>query len=131
QLVHGDAEDVAVDDGHAVEIPVLGRLCDDGVDLRLLQLGAAHERRRERPRPLVDRLTVPEVALERRGAGGARLVERIDELRGTLSSPAPLSHASTASSRSTPSPAPPPPPPRPGSPVRRGRVRPPAPRSAR
>src|SRR5262245_40469252 len=131
QLVHGDAQNVAVDDGHTLQIPVLRRLRDDGVDLRLLQLGAAHKRSRERPRLLVHRMTLPEVGLERRGVGGARLVELIEELQRDLPSLAPLSHGPSAISRMRSSPAPPPPPPLRGSPRRRRRAPTLAPRSAR
>src|SRR5437879_13559482 len=47
QFVDGHPQYIAVHHGHALEIPVLRALGDDRVDLRLLRLGAAHQRARK------------------------------------------------------------------------------------
>ena len=60
-LVDGQTQDVAVHHGHPLQVPVLGELADQIVDLGLILLGAVHEGLGEVPRLLVDRVPRPEV----------------------------------------------------------------------
>ena len=50
ELVHRKPKDVAIHDGHAIEVPVLGEACDDVVDVRVRRHGATHQVIREFPR---------------------------------------------------------------------------------
>src|SRR5687768_2877484 len=84
QLVDGQPQDVAIDDGHAVQVPVLGALRDALVDLALLSLGALDEGVGKGTSLVVDRVTCPEVGLERTRVGGAVLLQLIEELQREL-----------------------------------------------
>src|SRR6185369_1298063 len=83
-------EDVPVDHRHPVELPVLGVLRDELVDLRLVQLGAADEPLGELARVRIDRMPRPELAEVRLGIALALHVELIQELERHLAGlPAP------------------------------------------
>jgi hypothetical protein len=84
ELVDRQPENVAIDHGHAVEIPVLGKLRDDLVDLRLVRLGAAHEGVAEQVSLLVDRMARPELGLVSAGVVLAVQVKLVQELERDL-----------------------------------------------
>src|SRR5262245_1838441 len=84
QLVDCQPEDVAIDHGHPLEIPVLGELRDHLVDLRLVRLGAAHEGVAEQVSLLVDRMARPELGLVSAGVVLAVQVELVQELERDL-----------------------------------------------
>src|SRR5262245_46585780 len=81
ELVEGQPEDVAVDHGHSLEVPVLGELRDDLVDLSLVRLGAAHEGVAEHAGLFVDRVARPELGLVLGGIVLAVQVELVQELK--------------------------------------------------
>jgi hypothetical protein len=72
QFVDSDPKQVAVDDGHALERPVLGEAADDVVDLRLVLADAGHEVGSEGIR--IDRELGQHLC--RLGRLGVRLVEK-------------------------------------------------------
>src|SRR5438034_11281739 len=74
ELVDGETEDVAIDHGHPVEVPVLREARDDVVDLALARLRAADDRVGELARVLVEGMTRPELRPVRRGIALARQV---------------------------------------------------------
>ena len=80
QLEHALAQDIAVDHRHPIELPVLGELDDDLVDLLLVELGPAHERLHEGPDLDVHRMARPE--LVEIGLGARRLlqIQLVEEL---------------------------------------------------
>src|SRR6185369_14352967 len=77
-------EDVPVHHRHPVELPVLGVLRDELVDLRLVQLGAAHEPLGEFARVRIDGMPRPELAEVRLGIALALDVELVQELQRHL-----------------------------------------------
>src|SRR5262245_38820235 len=90
QLVDRKPENVAVDDGHPVEVPVLRELRDRVIDLRLVRLGAEGERVGEGARVVVDRMARPELLVVRARIVVAVEVELVEKLERDLASlPAP------------------------------------------
>src|SRR5687768_14467225 len=69
KLVHREAEDVAVHDGHAIEVPVLGVAGDDVVDLRPRSRGAPDDALGELARVRVERVLRPELGRVGSGIG--------------------------------------------------------------
>src|SRR5919106_2367630 len=92
QLVHRHAQDVAIDHGHAVEVPVLGVLGQERVDLALLLFAAAHQGFGEGLGLGIDRAPLPELALVRHRILGRVQIELVEELQGHLSRLSPASH---------------------------------------
>src|SRR5882724_1623868 len=80
ELVDGEPKDVAVDDGHPIEIPVLGELHDGVVDLRLIRLRAPDERVGKRTRVVVHGMARPEFLVVWERIVVAIEVELIQEL---------------------------------------------------
>src|SRR6266436_682780 len=92
QLEDALAEDVAVDDRHPLELPVLRVATDQLVDLGLVHLGAAHERLRELARLRVHRVPAPELVEMRLGILLALHVELVEQLQRELAGLASASH---------------------------------------
>src|SRR5262245_7526741 len=90
ELVDREPQDVAVDDRHALDVPVLGELREGVVDLGLIRLRAPDERLGERPRLFVDRVTRPEFLVVRSGIVLAVEVQLIEELQRDFASLPPL-----------------------------------------
>ena len=86
------AEDVPVDHRHPVELPVLRVLRDELVDLRLVELGAAHEPLRELARVRIDGMPRPELVEVRLGVALALHVELVEELQRDLARLPALAH---------------------------------------
>src|SRR5262245_28543425 len=78
------SENVAVDDGHPVDVPVLRVLRDHLVDLPLVQLRAPHQGFAEFPRVRVHRMPGPELVEMRLGIALALHVELVQELERNL-----------------------------------------------
>src|SRR5207244_13530745 len=92
--VEFEPDDGAVDDGHPLEIPVLGELRDVVVDLRLVRLRAADERVGERVRVVVQGMARPELLVVGDRIVVAVEVELIQELERDLAGFPALSHCS-------------------------------------
>src|SRR6202035_631838 len=92
QLEDALAEDVAVDDRHPLELPVLRVADDQLVDLGLVHLGAAHERLRELACLRIHRVPAPELVEMRLGILLALHVELVEQLQGELAGLAAASH---------------------------------------
>src|SRR5215470_730723 len=92
ELVDRQPEDVAVDDGHPLEVPVLRELRDRVIDLRLVRLHAADERIAEGTRVVVDGMPRPELLVVRNRIVVAVEVELVQELEGDLAGLPALAH---------------------------------------
>src|SRR6185295_13303102 len=92
QLEHALAEDIAIHHRHAVEIPVLGELRDDLVDLLLMLLGAPHQRLDEAAHLAVHRVPGPELVQVGLGAGRVLQVELVEQLGRQLARLPALAH---------------------------------------
>src|SRR6267142_1317220 len=97
ELVDGEPEDVAVDDRHPLEIPVLRELREDVVHLSLIRPGAVNERVGERARIVVDGMARPELLAVWARIVVAVEVELIQELERDFASFPALAHGATAS----------------------------------
>src|SRR3990172_8430131 len=127
QLEDAGAEDVAIHHGHPLQVPVLGVLGDQLVDLLPVEHRPPQKDFTKRAHLGVPRVPVPELL---RGGGRIRLppqIELVEELQRHLPRLPALTHgAAPPGTRIPPSPGPPAPLPPPGSPP----SPPPAPRPA-
>src|SRR5262245_26330692 len=96
ELVDRQPENIAIDHGHPLEIPVLGELRDHLVDLRLVRLGATNEGVTEHVGLLVDRVARPEVGLVSAGVVLAVQFELVQELERDLARLPAAAHLSGA-----------------------------------
>jgi hypothetical protein len=86
------AEDVAVDHGHALDLPVLRVLGDQLVDLPLVDLGAAHQPLGEVAYLEIHGMARPELVEVGDGRAFILHVQLIEELEGELAGLATLAH---------------------------------------
>src|SRR5207249_7538078 len=96
EFVDREPEDVAVHDGHPLEIPMFRELRDGVVDLRLVRLRAVDERVGERARVVVDRVARPELLVVRARVVVAVEVELVQELERNFAGLPALAHGATA-----------------------------------
>src|SRR5262245_49773296 len=92
ELVDGQPQDVAIDHGHPLELPVLGALPDHAIDAVLVGAHAPHDSAGELSRLLVHGMPGPELRLVGRGIGVPAQIELIQELEGDLPSLASPAH---------------------------------------
>src|SRR5262245_16777090 len=79
-LEHALPQDIPINDRHPVELPVLGELRDELVDLRLVKLRAADQDLGEFPHLPVDGMPRPELRQMRLGIALALYVELVEQL---------------------------------------------------
>src|SRR5207249_701402 len=96
ELEGGETEDVAIDDGHPLQIPMFGELGEHLVNLGLVGLSPAHQGVGERSGVGVHGVSLPEFGAVPRGIGLAVQVELVKELESDLARLPALAHLSSA-----------------------------------